>query len=127
MADKLIPPNNQPTITTSPGVKMSDKLTPQEEYDNLDPMGDLAKTFNGIDVFPSLEQENRKLKQINKDIQTKLNQTQRELDKLKENVNLTCQEMLQIMRDGQEYGHTEDYTESKKTDLEKHYSWKDKL
>ena len=106
---------------------MSDKLTPQEEYDNLDPMGDLAKTFNGIDVFPSLEQENRKLKQINKDIQTKLNQTQRELDKLKENVNLTCQEMLQIMRDGQEYGHTEDYTESKKTDLEKHYSWKDKL
>ena len=45
---------------------MSDKLTPQEEYDNLDPMGDLAKAFNGIDVFPSLEQENRKLKEINK-------------------------------------------------------------
>jgi len=106
---------------------MSDKLTPQEEYDNLDPMGDLEKTFNGIDVFPSLEQENRKLKQICKDIQTKLNQTERELSKLKQNVNLTCEEMLRILRDGQEYGHTEDYTEQKRLELKKHYSWKDML
>lgn len=127
MADKVIPPNNQPTITTSPGVKMSDKLTPQEEYDNLDPMGDLAKTFSGIDPFPTLEEENRKLKKLCKDIQTKLNQTERELSKLKENVNLTCQEMLGILRDGQEYGHTEDYTEPKKTELAKHYNWKDSL
>ena len=98
---------------------MTDKLTPrlftpQEDYDNLDPMGDLAKAFNGIDVFPSLEQENRKLKEINKNIQTKLNQTERELAKLKENVNLSCKEMMRILGDGQEYGHTEDYTESKK-------------
>ena len=90
-------------------------------------MGDLEKTFNGIDVFPSLEQENRKLKQICKDIQTKLNQTERELSKLKQNVNLTCEEMLRILRDGQEYGHTEDYTEQKRLELKKHYSWKDML
>ena len=90
------------------------KLTPDLESDTMDPMGDLAKAFNGIDVFPSLEQENRKLKQICKDIQTKLNQTERELAKLKENVNLTCEEMMRILGDGQEYGHTEDYTESKK-------------
>ena len=127
MADKVIPPNNQPTITTSPGVKMSDKLTPQEEYDNLDPMGDLAKTFSGIDPFPTLEEENRKLKKLCKDIQTKLNQTERELSKLKENVNLTCQEMLGILRDGQEYCHIEDYTEPKKTELATHYNWKDSL
>ncbi len=106
---------------------MSDKLTPQEESDNLDPMGDLAKAFNGIDVFPSLEQENRKLKQICKDIQTKLNQTERELETLKKNVNLTCEEMLKILRDGQEYGHTEDYTEEKRLELKKHYNWKDSL
>ena len=106
---------------------MSDKLTPQEEYDNLDPMGDLAKAFNGIDVFPSLEQENRKLKEINKNIQTKLNQTERELAKLKENVNLSCKEMMRILGDGQEYGHTEDYTEAKRLELKKQYSWKDKL
>ncbi|MAL47351.1 hypothetical protein [Hyphomonas sp.] len=92
---------------------MSDKLTPDLDYENMDPMGDLAKAFNGIDVFPSLEQENRKLKEINKNIQTKLNQTERELAKLKENVNLSCQEMMRILGDGQEYGHTEDYTEKR--------------
>tara|TARA_R100000664_G_C2712927_1_gene109023 strand:+ start:66 stop:401 length:336 start_codon:yes stop_codon:yes gene_type:complete len=111
---------------------MTDKLTPrlftpQEDYDNLDPMGDLAKAFNGIDVFPSLEQENRKLKEINKNIQTKLNQTERELAKLKENVNLSCKEMMRILGDGQEYGHTEDYTEAKRLELKKHYNWKDSL
>ena len=95
-------------------VMQEDKLTPDLESDTMDPMGDLAKAFNGIDVFPSLEQENRKLKEINKNIQTKLNQTERELAKLKENVNLNCKEMMRILGDGQEYGHTEDYTESKK-------------
>tara|TARA_Y100001937_G_scaffold51522_1_gene71505 strand:+ start:331 stop:609 length:279 start_codon:yes stop_codon:yes gene_type:complete len=92
---------------------MSDKLTPDLDSENMDPIGDLEKAFNGIDVWPTLEQENRKLKEINKNIQTKLNQTERELAKLKENVNLTCKEMLAILRDGQEYGHTEDYTEQK--------------
>lgn len=81
---------------------------------NLDPMGDLAKAFNGLDPFPGIEEENRRLKSINKNIQTKLNQTERELAKLKENVNLSCQEMMRILGDGQEYGHTEDYTEEKK-------------
>ena len=99
---------------------MSDKLTPDLDSENMDPMGDLAKAFNGIDVFPSLEQENRKLKEINKNIQTKLNQTERELAKLKENVNLSCQEMMRILGDGQEYGHTEDYR--KKMRL-KFYIW----
>ena len=92
---------------------MSDKLTPDLDSENMDPIGDLEKAFNGIDVWPTLEQENRKLKEINKNIQTKLNQTERELAKLKENVNLTCKEMLAILRDGQEYGHTENYTEQK--------------
>ena len=105
----------------------NDFLAKQKEYENLDPMGDLAKTFSGIDPFPTLEEENRKLKKLCKDIQTKLNQTERELSKLKENVNLTCQEMLGILRDGQEYGHIEDYTEPKKTELAKHYNWKDSL
>ena len=101
---------------------MSDKLTPEDKCENLDPMGDLVKAFNGIDPHRSLEEENRKLKQICKDIQTKLNQTERELSKLKQNVNLTCEEMLKILRDGESYAHVEDYTE-----LQKHYSWKDKL
>jgi hypothetical protein len=108
-------------------VMQEDKLTPDLDSENMDPMGDLEKAFNNIDVFPSIEQENRKLKEINRNIQTKLNQTERELAKLKENVNLTCEEMLRIMRDGQEYGHTEDYTEQKRLELKKHYSWKDKL
>jgi len=106
---------------------MSDKLTPKEEYNNLDPMGDLEKAFNGLEPSLTLEEENRRLKKICKDIQTKLNQTERELSKLKQNVNLTCEGMLQILRDGQEYGHTEDYTEQKRLEIKKHYSWKDKL
>jgi hypothetical protein len=93
---------------------MSDKSLVKEVLDTMDPMGDLAKAFNGLDPFPGLEEENRRLKLINKRIQTKLNETQRELDKLKKNVNLSCEEMLRILRDGQEYGHTEDYTEEKK-------------
>jgi len=97
-------------------------LAKQKEYENLDPMGDLAKAFNGLEPSPSLEEENRKLKKICRDIQAKLNQTERELSKLKKNVNVTCEEMLKILRDGESYGHVEDYTE-----LEKHYSWKDKL
>ena len=122
MSDKykqqIIPPNNQPTITTNSEV---------HKNFSLDPMGDLAKTFNGIDVFPSLEQENRKLKDLCKSIQTKLNISEREIAKLRAQVNLSCEKMLDILSDGQEYGHTEDYTESKKTELAKHYSWKDKL
>ena len=80
----------------------------------MDPMGDLAKTFNGIDPFPGLEEENRRLREINKSIQTKLNQTERELEALRKNVNKSCEEMLRIMGDAQEYGHLDDYTESKK-------------
>ena len=106
---------------------MSDKLSPQEEYDNLDPMGDLAKTFNDLEPSLTLEEENRRLKKICRDIQTKLNQTERELQKLKDNVNITCKDMLEILRDGESYGHTEDYTESKKTHYENHLKWKDSL
>ena len=43
-------------------------------------------------------------------------------EQLKKNVNITCEEMLKILRDGESYGHVEDYTE-----LQRHYSWKDKL
>ena len=93
---------------------MSDKLTPEDKCENLDPMGDLVKAFNGMDPYPSLEEENRKLKKIVKDIQTKLNQTERELDKFKKNVNITCEKVLDIMRGNESYGHTDDYTESKK-------------
>ena len=35
--------------------------------------------------------------------------------------------MLEILRDGESYGHTEDYTESKKTHYENHLKWKDSL
>tara|TARA_R100000081_G_C4706023_1_gene110213 strand:+ start:113 stop:361 length:249 start_codon:yes stop_codon:yes gene_type:complete len=78
---------------------------------NFDPFQDLADAFNGEDN--TLETEVRKLREANKKLQTTLNQTERELAQLKKNVNLTCEEMLKIMRDGQEYGHTPDYTEKK--------------
>jgi|TARA_Y100000015_G_scaffold41658_1_gene48035 DNA-directed RNA polymerase specialized sigma subunit len=90
------------------------------DNNNLDPMGDLAKAFNN--VSPSLEEEVKRLKEANKKLQTTLNETQRNLEQLKKNVNITCEEMLKILRDGESYGHVEDYTE-----LEKHYAWKDKL
>ena len=77
--------------------------------DNLDPMGDLAKALNN--VSPSLEEEIKRLKEANKKLQTTLNETQRNLEELKKNVNITCEEMLKILRDGESYGHVEDYTE----------------
>ena len=95
-------------------------LAKQKEYDNLDPMGDLEKAFNNVPL--SLEEEVKRLKEANKKLQRTLNETERNLEKLKKNVNLTCEEMLSILRDGESYGHTEDYTE-----LKKHYAWKDKL
>ena len=90
------------------------------DEDNMDPMGDLAKALNN--VSPSLEDEIKRLKEANKKLQTTLNETQRNLEQLKKNVNITCEEMLKILRDGESYGHVEDYTE-----LQRHYSWKDKL
>ncbi len=53
--------------------------------ENLDPMGDLAKAFNNIS--PSLEEEVKRLKKANKKLQTTLNETQRNLEQLKKNVN----------------------------------------
>ena len=94
--------------------------------DALTPMQDLADTFNNITPIDK-DAEIRKLKDLCKSIQTKLNISEREIAKLRAQVNLSCEKMLDILRDGQEYGHTEDYTESKKTELAKHYSWKDKL
>tara|TARA_B100001057_G_C22358834_1_gene760017 strand:+ start:279 stop:551 length:273 start_codon:yes stop_codon:yes gene_type:complete len=79
---------------------------------DLDPMGDLADAFNNVTTL-TFEDECKRLKEINKRIQTKLNQTERELEKFKENVKLSCDEMLRILRDGENYGHTEDYTEKK--------------
>ena len=75
-------------------------------------MGDLSKAFNNIS--PSLEDEIKRLKEANKKLQRTLNETERNLEKLKKNVNLTCEEMLSILRDGESYGHIEDYTEIKK-------------
>jgi len=86
-----IPPNNQPTITTN----------------SFDPMGDLADAFNGITTL-TFEDECNRLKEVNKRLQTKLNETERELEKLKKNVNMSCEEMLRILRDGENYGHLDD-------------------
>ena len=90
MADN-IPPNNHPTITTN----------------SFDPMGDLARAFNGLTPV-NLENEVKRLKEANKKLQRTLNETQRNLDKLKKNVNITCEEMLKILRDGENYGHLDD-------------------
>ena len=79
---------------------------------NYDPMKDLADAFNGVDN--DLENEITRLRAANKKLQTTLNQTQRNLDELQKNINLTCSKVLDILRDGQEYGHIEDYTEIKK-------------
>ena len=90
-----------------------------DQHEEMDPMQDLADAFSGTTTL-TFEDECKRLKEINKSIeincriQTKLNETQRELDSLKSKVNMTCQDMLAILRDGQEYGHTEDYTEEKK-------------
>ena len=79
---------------------------------NYDPMKDLADAFNGVDN--DLENEITRLRAANKKLQRTLNQTQRNLDELQKNINLTCSKVLDIMRDGQEYGHIEDYTEIKR-------------
>ena len=79
---------------------------------DYDPMKDLADAFNGVDN--DLENEIKRLRAANKKLQTTLNQTQRNLDELQKNINLTCSKVLDILRDGQEYGHIEDYTEIKK-------------
>tara|TARA_R100000482_G_scaffold117699_1_gene61403 strand:- start:794 stop:1021 length:228 start_codon:yes stop_codon:yes gene_type:complete len=75
-------------------------------------MKDLADAFNGVDN--DLENEITRLRAANKKLQRTLNQTQRNLDELQKNINLTCSKVLDILRDGQEYGHIEDYTEIKK-------------
>jgi phage shock protein A len=79
---------------------------------DYDPMKDLADAFNGVDN--DLENEITRLRAANKKLQRTLNQTQRNLDELQKNINLTCSKVLDILRDGQEYGHIEDYTEIKK-------------
>ncbi len=76
---------------------------------NYDPMKDLADAFNGVDN--DLENEIKRLRAANRKLQTTLNQTQRNLDELQKNINLTCSKVLDILRDGKEYGHIEDYTE----------------
>jgi len=78
---------------------------------NFDPFQDLADAFNGVDN--DLEAEVKKLRAANRRLQTTLNQTERSLQELQKQVNLTCEEVLKIMRDGQEYGHIDDYTEKK--------------
>jgi len=89
--------------------------------DNLDPMGDLARAFNNVPE--TQDEEIKRLKEANKKLQRTLNETERNLETLKKNVNLTCADMLSILRDGESYGHIDD----EKADLRKHYSWKDKL
>ena len=78
---------------------------------HYDPFKDLADAFNGVDN--DLEAEVKRLRAANRKLQTTLNQTERSLQELRKQVNLTCEEVLRIMRDGQEYGHIEDYTEKK--------------
>lgn len=72
-----------------------------------DPFKDLADSFNGLTPV-NLESEVKRLREANKKLQRTLNETQRNLDKLKSNVNVTCQEMLKILRDGENYGHLDD-------------------
>ena len=79
---------------------------------NYGPMKVLTTSLNGVDN--DLENEIKRLREANKKLQTTLNQTQRNLDELQKNINLTCSKVLDILRDGQEYGHIEDYTEIKK-------------
>ncbi len=79
---------------------------------NYGPMKVLTTSLNGVDN--DLENEIKRLREANKKLQTTLNQTQRNLDELQKNINLTCSKVLDILRDGQEYGHIEDYTEIKR-------------
>ena len=79
---------------------------------NYGPMKVLTTSLNGANN--DLENEIKRLREANKKLQTTLNQTQRNLDELQKNINLTCSKVLDILRDGQEYGHIEDYTEIKK-------------
>ena len=79
---------------------------------NYAPMKVSTTSLNGVDN--DLENEIKRLREANKKLQTTLNQTQRNLDELQKNINLTCSKVLDILRDGQEYGHIEDYTEIKR-------------
>ena len=79
---------------------------------NYGPMKVLTTSLNGANN--DLENEIKRLREANKKLQTTLNQTQRNLDELQKNINLTCSKVLDILRDGQEYGHIEDYTEIKR-------------
>ena len=79
---------------------------------NYGPMKVLTTSLNGANN--DLENEIKRLREANKKLQTTLNQTQRNLDGLQKNINLTCSKVLDILRDGQEYGHIEDYTEIKR-------------
>jgi seryl-tRNA synthetase len=73
------------------------------------------KANYNLSVFQKARRETQKrLREANKKLQTTLNQTQRNLDELQKNINLTCSKVLDILRDGQEYGHIEDYTEIKR-------------
>ena len=72
-----------------------------------DPFKDLADAFNGLTPV-NLESEVKRLREANKKLQRTLNETQRNLEKLKKNVNITCEEMLKILRDGENYGHLDD-------------------
>ena len=79
---------------------------------NYGPMKVLTTSLNGANN--DLENEIKRLREANKKLQTTLNQTQRNLDELQKNINLTGSKVLDILRDGQEYGHIEDYTEIKR-------------
>ena len=79
---------------------------------NYGPMKVLTTSLNN--VGETQDGEIKRLREANKKLQRTLNETERNLEKLKKNVNLTCEEMLSILRDGESYGHIEDYTEIKK-------------
>ena len=87
--------------------------TQEDNYETMDPMQDLADAFNS-NIPVDKDAEIRQLKEANKKLQTTLNKTQRSLDELTKHVTLTCDKVLSIMRDGEHYHRTEDYTESKK-------------
>ena len=67
---------------------------------NYGPMKVLTTSLNGANN--DLENEIKRLREANKKLQTTLNQTQRNLDELQKNINLTCSKVLDILRDHQD-------------------------
>ena len=54
-----------------------------------------------------MEEEIKKLKDIIISLNEKLKETEKSLAELKKNVDVTCEQVLSILRDGENYHHTD--------------------